>query len=96
MDQINRSSQPIDFTALQQVLVQVEQLIGEENLTYNKPMSSLPLPPQRNASQFRSRAIHAVIRPHTVKQVQQIIRLFNQFKTHIGLHAISTGKNWGL
>lgn len=96
MDQINRSSQPINFTALQQVLVQVEHLIGEENLTYNKPMSSLPLPPQRNVSQFRSRAIHAVIRPHTVKQVQQIIRLFNQFKTHIGLHAISTGKNWGL
>lgn len=96
MDQNNRRSQPIDFMALQQVLVQVEQLIGEENLTYNKSTVSLALAPQRNVSQFRSRTIHAVIRPHAVEQVQQIVRLFNQFKTHIGLHTISTGKNWGL
>ncbi|TQI81266.1 4-cresol dehydrogenase (hydroxylating) [Serratia fonticola] len=92
----NKSSQPIDFVALQQVLDLVEQLIGKEHVTCNTSTLSLALEPQRNVSQFRSRVIYAVIRPHCVEQVQEITRLFNRFKTHVGLHIISSGRNWGL
>ncbi|WP_241509914.1 FAD-binding oxidoreductase [Photorhabdus laumondii] len=97
MNQSSRSLQPVDHMVLRQALERVAYLVGEENITCYEPNASTASSVcWRNVSQFRQRDIRAVIRPGTIEEVQEIVRIFNRFKTYAGLHAISTGRNWGL
>ncbi|KER05053.1 FAD-binding oxidoreductase [Photorhabdus temperata] len=96
MNQTNRSSRSVDHMALRQALDHIASLIGEENITCHEPNASTASVCCRNVSQFRSRDIYAVIYPGTSEEVQEIVRVFNRFKTNAGLHVISIGRNWGL
>ncbi|MEV5841970.1 FAD-binding oxidoreductase [Streptomyces sp. NPDC051985] len=49
-----------------------------------------------NASLFRSRRVDAVLRPATAEQVGAIVALFSREPDSGSLHAVSTGRNWGL
>ncbi|HYS35165.1 MAG TPA: FAD-binding protein, partial [Pseudonocardiaceae bacterium] len=49
-----------------------------------------------NTSMFRSRRVGGVIRPTTVDQVRQVVATFDGTPGAGPLHAISTGRNWGL
>ncbi|MEU0256886.1 FAD-binding oxidoreductase [Streptomyces sp. NPDC006184] len=49
-----------------------------------------------NTSLFRSRRVAAVLRPATAGQVGEIVELFSREPDSGSLHAISTGRNWGL
>ncbi|MFF7091365.1 FAD-binding oxidoreductase [Streptomyces rubradiris] len=49
-----------------------------------------------NTSLFRSRRVAAVLRPATAEQVREIVELFSREPDSGSLHAVSTGRNWGL
>ncbi|MGW1839172.1 FAD-binding oxidoreductase [Streptomyces sp. NPDC002067] len=58
-----------------------------------------PLPPAPNVSMFRPRDIHGVLRPGSVDEVRDVVRAFAAEPDTAGrprLHAVSTGRNWGL
>ncbi|MEE1757280.1 FAD-binding oxidoreductase [Streptomyces sp. SP18CS02] len=49
-----------------------------------------------NTSVFRSRRMNGVVRPATVEQVREVVAAFGRTPEAGSLHAISTGRNWGL
>jgi 4-cresol dehydrogenase (hydroxylating) len=49
-----------------------------------------------NTSLFRSRRVAAVLRPATAEQAAGIVELFSREPDSGSLHAVSTGRNWGL
>lgn len=81
---------------LHQALQEVEAIIGEQHITRMDIGSSDSIQASRNVSLFRPRDIRAVVRPGTIAEVQSIVRIFDRLKPGVGLHAISTGRNWGL
>ncbi|WP_265646170.1 FAD-binding oxidoreductase [Verminephrobacter aporrectodeae] len=92
MDILNK----VNFTALQNALDHVALVMGEANLSRHDHGHFSDFHQRRNVSQFRCRNIFAIIRPKTLDHVQDIVRIFGRFKTNVGLHVISTGRNWGL
>ncbi|MFE2757718.1 FAD-binding oxidoreductase [Actinosynnema sp. NPDC059335] len=49
--------------------------------------------PRPNVGEFRPRRVHGVVSPRTAGEVRRVVRAF----AGVGrLHAISTGRNWGL
>ncbi|MET7451347.1 FAD-binding oxidoreductase [Streptomyces sp. NPDC005574] len=60
--------------------------------TSGVPMS--PLGP--NAGLFRSRAVPGVVRPRSAEETRRVVELFAGAGGPAGLHAFSTGCNWGL
>ncbi len=53
-------------------------------------------PGEGNVGMYRERIVHATLRPTEVSQVQELVKVFGGPGTPCGLHAISTGRNWGL
>ncbi|MFD9846757.1 FAD-binding oxidoreductase [Streptomyces parvus] len=51
---------------------------------------------RENVGMYRSRRLRGVVRPATVEQVAKVVKVFGSARTECGLHAISTGRNWGL
>ncbi|RBQ12189.1 FAD-binding oxidoreductase [Spongiactinospora rosea] len=49
-----------------------------------------------NVGMYRTRRSFGVIRPATVDQVCRIVEYFDDPDLPIGLHIVSTGRNWGL
>lgn len=74
---------------LARALEAVRKIIG--------PDGSVDATPQAwNVSMFRPRTVHAVVRPTTAEQVRAVLRVFDDPDLSSGLHAYSTGRNWGL
>ncbi|MGI5469308.1 FAD-binding oxidoreductase [Streptomyces sp. CA-132043] len=58
-----------------------------------------PLPSSPNVSMFRPRDVHGVLRPGSVDEVRAVVRAFADApdaESRPRLHAVSTGRNWGL
>lgn len=72
------------------------EAVGEDRVVRAAEDGSLPLPAAANVSMYRSRDVHAVIRPRSVAEVQRVVESFDRFDSGRGLHAVSTGRNWGL
>ncbi|WP_197466046.1 FAD-binding oxidoreductase [Chromobacterium sp. F49] len=49
-----------------------------------------------NVGMYRPRSRKGVIRPNSVEQVRDVLRLASQSEESVALHALSTGRNWGL
>jgi 4-cresol dehydrogenase (hydroxylating) len=96
MTKATSSSASRNISALCQALEEVELLVGKDHISRLDLDTAERDVSRRNVSLFRSRDIRATIRPSTVDDVQEIVRAFNRNKTDVGLHAISTGRNWGL
>jgi 4-cresol dehydrogenase (hydroxylating) len=73
-------------------------LIGDDRvLRYPADPAEADRPPRDpNVSMFRTRSVPAVLRPGTPEEVQQLVRLFADSPDPAALHAVSTGRNWGL
>ncbi|MBT2479789.1 FAD-binding oxidoreductase [Streptomyces sp. ISL-94] len=82
-------------TGLDTVLDAVEKIVGIRHVTRPETGTG-PLPPTGNVSGFGARATHAVIRPGTVNEIRAVIQEFDRRPELPGLHAVSTGRNWGL
>ncbi|MEU3449124.1 FAD-binding oxidoreductase [Streptomyces thermolilacinus] len=50
----------------------------------------------KNVGMYRPRAVHGIVRPTTVEQVRDVLRLFDDPGRGCGLQVVSTGRNWGL
>ncbi|GAA2236300.1 FAD-binding oxidoreductase [Streptomyces amakusaensis] len=77
-------------TALATALMESERAVGGDTARVVHPV-----PPGANVSMFASRRVPAVIRPARADQVPAIVRAFAREDTP-PLHAVSTGRNWGL
>ncbi len=53
-----------------------------------------PLPAESNVGRYRPRRKQGILTPSTVEDVQAVVRGFSG--SALSLHAISTGRNWGL
>lgn len=95
---INKNDKPlpVDSSALQRALEEVEQLLGRDSVTRYRYGCSADGMARRNVSLFRPREVHALISPNSAADVQEIVKIFNRHRPGVGLHAISTGRNWGL
>ncbi|MFI0978199.1 FAD-binding oxidoreductase [Streptomyces sp. NPDC021093] len=72
------------------------EAVGEDRVVRASDDGSVPLPATANVSMFPPREVHAVIRPRSVDEVRQVVAAFDRFGAGRGLHAVSTGRNWGL
>ncbi|GGZ18694.1 FAD-binding oxidoreductase [Streptomyces nitrosporeus] len=77
-------------TALQAALKEAERILGGD-----ADRVVHPVPPGANVSMFRPRRVPAVVRPFHAAQVPALVRAFACDETP-PLHAVSTGRNWGL
>ncbi|MDE9544601.1 FAD-binding oxidoreductase [Xenorhabdus bovienii] len=84
-----------DAISFKKLLIEIENLVGKDNLNLIEKEDDDSYQ-RRNVSLFKCRDIKAIVTPRFIKDIQEIIRIFNQNSTNISLHAISTGRNWGL
>ncbi|MFD7163980.1 FAD-binding oxidoreductase [Streptomyces violascens] len=70
--------------------------VGGDRVVRASEDGSTPLPAGANVSMFPPRAVHGVIRPGTVAEVQDVVAAFDRAGDGAGLHVVSTGRNWGL
>ncbi|MFF3068103.1 FAD-binding oxidoreductase [Kitasatospora sp. NPDC057904] len=86
-------------TALEAVLDTVAAAIGPDHVVRSADPAAL-LPAEANVSAFAARALNAVLRPGSAEEVRSVVRAFDEHggaRAGLpGLHAVSTGRNWGL
>ncbi|HWL95997.1 MAG TPA: FAD-binding protein, partial [Nocardioidaceae bacterium] len=70
------------------VLARAAGVVGADRVSHTTGLGP-------NVSRYRSRRVGGVVRPETVAQVRELVRLFGSVPG-AGLHAVSTGRNWGL
>lgn len=93
----NQREEPAGLSALVRSLDEVRQVVGDSNITRaDVDAGQQGENVRRNVSLFRPRDVRAVIRPGSVQEIQAIVRIFHGNNPPAGLHAISTGRNWGL
>lgn len=68
------------------------QVVGADRVSV--PDGPLTLGP--NISLYRSREVGGVVAPRTAEEARQVVEIFGRSKESGGLHAFSTGRNWGL
>ncbi|MBQ0827175.1 FAD-binding oxidoreductase [Streptomyces tagetis] len=80
------------------VLDRVARIVGTDGVTLpaeeTNGTEAGPLGP--NAGTYRSRRLHAVVRPRTAEEVRRVVESFADGRTAARLHTHSTGGNWGL
>jgi len=81
-------------TSLRRALDEAVSVLGPDNVT--RPGSGDVLEPRRNVGFYASRSVHAVLRPGTVDDVRAVLAIFRRHRPGAALHAVSTGRNWGL
>ncbi|MCW5261935.1 FAD-binding oxidoreductase [Verminephrobacter eiseniae] len=97
MSMTNQREEPAGLSALVLSLDEVRQVVGDSNITRaDVDAGQQGENVRRNVSLFRPRDVRAVIRPGSVQEIQAIVRIFHGNNPPAGLHAISTGRNWGL
>jgi 4-cresol dehydrogenase (hydroxylating) len=82
-----------DDTARATALDAVARIVGPDRVVRGDGAAGLL---GGNTSMFRSRRVGGVVRPATVDQVRQVVDVFDGTPGAGPLHAISTGRNWGL
>ncbi|WP_265286646.1 FAD-binding oxidoreductase [Verminephrobacter eiseniae] len=93
----NQREEPARLSVLMLSLDEVRQVVGDSNITQAEvDAGQQGENVRRNVSLFRPRDVRAVIRPGSVQEIQAIVRIFHGNNPPAGLHAISTGRNWGL
>ena len=93
----NQRKEPAGLSASMRSLDEVRQVVGDSNITRaDVDAGQQGENVRRNVSLFRPRDVRAVIRPGSVQEIQAIVRIFHGNNPPAGLHAISTGRNWGL
>lgn len=75
-------------------MVQIPGLPGHIDVASRDRESSIEA--EKNVGDYRLRRLHGVLRPTVVGDVQTIVRRFAESSDAPSLHAISTGRNWGL
>ena len=55
-----------------------------------------PLPAQTNVGEYEARTTYGILKPTSVEEVCAIVRRFSESPDAPRLHAVSTGRNWGL
>lgn len=85
-----------ESAALRSALDAAVRLLGEDRVARagGGPGRTRLLGP--NTSLFRSRRVAAVLRPATAEQAAAVVGLFSRETDSGSLHAVSTGRNWGL
>ncbi|KAB7632540.1 FAD-binding oxidoreductase [Verminephrobacter eiseniae] len=97
MSMTNQREEPAGLSASMRSLDEVRQVVGDSNITRaDVDAGQQGENVRRNVSLFRPRDVRAVIRPGSVQEIQAIVRIFHGNNPPAGLHAISTGRNWGL
>src|SRR6218665_1220408 len=97
MSMTNQREEPAGLSALVRSLDEVRQVVGDSNITRaDVDAGQQGENVRRTVSLFRPRDVRAVIRPGSVQEIQAIVRIFHGNNPPAGLHAISTGRNWGL
>lgn len=70
MTSTTEASKWFGTSILQQTLMQVERLVGRENITWFNH-NAADDEHRRNVSLFRPRNVHAIVRPGSVEEVQE-------------------------
>jgi 4-cresol dehydrogenase (hydroxylating) len=83
-----------DADALHQVLDTVAAIVGGDRVEVRPGDGKSLLGP--NTGGFAPRRVPALIRPESAGQVREIVEVFGRTRGAGGLHAFSTGHNWGL
>ncbi|CAH2810107.1 MAG: hypothetical protein CBARDMAM_5931 [uncultured Caballeronia sp.] len=96
MTSSNSNSVPQIESSLRRALEHVEQSLGKDNVSRFDLGGPNERGCRRNVSLHRPRDVHAVVRPSSVDDVREVVCIFDRFRPGSGLHAISTGRNWGL
>jgi 4-cresol dehydrogenase (hydroxylating) len=79
----------IEKTSMSSALDRWRTLLGEKNVI----TQAEPLEATATATFATRQSIPAILRPANRAEVQEVLRIANQFKT--ALYPLSTGKNWG-
>ncbi|MFD5327210.1 FAD-binding oxidoreductase [Streptomyces sp. NPDC127092] len=91
---------PAPAPVLDTVLDTVAAALGPGHVIRSAGGAAGPLPAEANVSAFAARPLHAVLRPGSTEDVRLVVRAFAAHGgTRAGLpglHAVSTGRNWGL
>ncbi|WP_078856414.1 FAD-binding oxidoreductase [Streptomyces sp. NBRC 109706] len=82
--------------ALRAALDEAAAILGADRTVLADPAGEGLGPLGPNTSLFRSRRIAALLRPATAEQARAIVKLFGRDPDSGSLHAVSTGRNWGL
>jgi len=84
-----------DQLELDAVLHAAAMTVGADRVTGRLAAGAEPAP-RPNVGMYRGRRVYARIRPRTPDQVARVVEVFAQHRAPCGVHAVSTGHNWGL
>ncbi|MEV0230749.1 FAD-binding oxidoreductase [Nonomuraea sp. NPDC050786] len=78
------------------VFSKIRDLVGPDRVDEFGPGANGAWGSRPNVGMYRTRRNLGVIRPATVEQVCRVVEFFDDPDLPIGLHVVSTGRNWGL
>ncbi|MCP3822719.1 flavin reductase [Streptomyces sp. A3M-1-3] len=85
-----------DGAGMRSALEEAARIVGPDRILRPGESDSAPGLLGPNTSMFRSRRTVGVIRPSTTGQVRRVVEVYGRTAEAGSLHAISTGRNWGL